>query len=197
MKADAAYLHVDYTVLPFAGTDRKKAGRTDKRMQEICLALQQTLSQATILKLYPRTQIDVRLQVVQQDGGALACAINAATLALIDAGIPLYHFIAACAVGSAVSASFTGGGSSSATASGTPQALLDVTALEEADVPWLTLATEGKSDKISFLQCETRLGLDAFDACLEFGVLGCQAIQGLLEGVCREAGKEYKAKLNR
>ncbi|ORY80469.1 hypothetical protein BCR37DRAFT_348815 [Protomyces lactucae-debilis] len=180
MKADAAYLHVDYTVLPFAGQDRKKAGRTDKRMQEICLALQQTFSQAAILKLYPRTQIDVRLQIVQQDGGALACAINAATLALIDAGIPLYHFIAACSLGA-----------------GTAQALLDVTALEESDIPWLTLATEGHSGKISFLQCETRLGLDAFDACLEYGVLGSQAVRGLLEGVCREAGKEYKAKLER
>ena len=40
-------------------------------------------------ELYPRSQIDVFVEVLQADGGNYCACVNAATLALIDAGIPL------------------------------------------------------------------------------------------------------------
>ncbi len=39
------------------------------------------------------------LQVLQADGGTRCAAINAALLALADAGIPMRDMVAACAAG--------------------------------------------------------------------------------------------------
>jgi exosome complex component RRP41 len=43
-----------------------------------------------------RSQIDIFVEVLQADGGNLCACINAATLALIDAGIPLRDYVTAC-----------------------------------------------------------------------------------------------------
>ena len=50
-------------------------------------------------ELLPRSQVDVNIQVLQADGGVRAAAINAAVLAIADAGIPLRDTMAACAAG--------------------------------------------------------------------------------------------------
>ena len=41
------------------------------------------------LELFARSQIDVFVEVLQVDGSEFCIAVNAATLALIDAGIPI------------------------------------------------------------------------------------------------------------
>lgn len=50
-------------------------------------------------QLYPRSQIDIVLQIVQSDGGAMHACMNAATLAVIDAGIPVTDYVCACSAG--------------------------------------------------------------------------------------------------
>lgn len=83
---------------------------------------------------------------MQQDGGLLQTCINATTLALANAGIPLLDFV--CAV--------TGG-----VHSATP--LLDLTTLEENDIPNLTVAMMPRTGKITLLTMETRLHVDRFE----------------------------------
>jgi exosome complex component RRP46 len=51
-----------------------------------------------IASLHPRTRIQIVVQAVQDDGGLLAASLNAATLALMDAGVPLSSTLAAVAV---------------------------------------------------------------------------------------------------
>lgn len=41
------------------------------------------------LELFARSQIDVFVEILQVDGSDFCVAVNAATLALIDAGIPI------------------------------------------------------------------------------------------------------------
>ncbi len=41
--------------------------------------------------LHPRTLVQVILQVENDNGALLACALNAACAALMDAGIPMKH----------------------------------------------------------------------------------------------------------
>ena len=48
--------------------------------------IKQTFEAAILTELYPRSQIDIYVEVLQADGGNLCACINAATLALIDAG---------------------------------------------------------------------------------------------------------------
>jgi exosome complex component RRP41 len=45
------------------------------------------MEQNILLDLFPRAQIDICLQVLQADGGILCACINAAMLAVADAGV--------------------------------------------------------------------------------------------------------------
>lgn len=96
--------------------------------------------------LYPRSEIDIFVQVLQQDGGLLSAAINATTLALITAGISLFDYV--CAVEAGVHAT---------------QPLIDLTTLEENDVPNLTTAVMPRTRKVTLVTLETRLHADRFE----------------------------------
>ena len=63
------------------------------------LIVQRTLEEMVLSHLFPRSEINVFIQVLQADGGEMATALNAATLALIDAGIPLCDFFCSCTAG--------------------------------------------------------------------------------------------------
>lgn len=109
--------------------------------------------------LYPRSEIDVFVHVLQQDGGLLHSSINATTLALISAGIPLADFV--CAM--------TGGVHSSSP-------MLDLTTLEENDIPHITVAVLPRTKKVTLVTMETRLHVDRFG---EIFQLACDAGQVL------------------
>jgi ribonuclease PH len=79
-----------------AGLRRADWGR---RIQEFSLALRQTFEEAVQTQLSPRSQIDISVLVLEQDGGVLQTAINAVTLALVDAGIPMNDYICATSAG--------------------------------------------------------------------------------------------------
>lgn len=61
--------------------------------------VKQTFEPVVITTLYPRSQIDIYLQIIQHDGGTLQACINAATMALIDAGIAMTDYVCACTAG--------------------------------------------------------------------------------------------------
>lgn len=182
---DRAFLNLTYTLASFSGQERKRTGRLDKRAQEIKLSIEKTFNEIVLLKLHPRSQIDITITVLQQDGGVVAAAINAVTLALIDAGIPMLTFLSAISAGSAVSEN-----------AAVPVPILDTTSVEESDISWLTLATEGtgEGNKINYLSCEQKMNIAAFEATLLLAVEGARTVRGLLEATCRLAGREYKAR---
>lgn len=66
--------------------DRKRRGRRDRRAQELKSSVQATLEQAVLLELMPRSELDIYVQVLQADGGEKAACINAAILAVANAG---------------------------------------------------------------------------------------------------------------
>lgn len=58
--------------------------------------IHQTAQGAILASLHPRTIIRLVVQVLEEDGSLLACALNAASVALLDAGIPMkFPFAAA------------------------------------------------------------------------------------------------------
>ena len=61
--------------------------------------IRQTFEPVILTKQLPKSQIDIYLQIFQHDGGVLQCCINAATMALIDAGIPMIDYVCACSAG--------------------------------------------------------------------------------------------------
>jgi exosome complex component RRP41 len=145
--------------------------------------MQTTISSAfarTIFtKLYPRSLITLSLHILSQDGSLLAACLNACTLALIDAGIPLKDYICACTAGST---------SSYSSNDEAADPLLDLNNMEEQDLPFLTVATVGESDCVSVLVMETRVQVGRLEGMLAVGVDGCKQVRAILDGVVRTRG---------
>ncbi|KAI0951564.1 hypothetical protein AcW1_008579 [Taiwanofungus camphoratus] len=164
---DRAVLNVEMMVLPFSTGERRKRSRADRRILELAATIKSTFEPVVHTHLYPRSQIDVVVQVLQQDGGLLHACINATTLALASAGVPLTDFV--CAVSGGVHAAAP---------------LLDLTTLEENDLPHLTVAVLPRTRKVTLVTLETRLHVDRF---AEIFGLACEAGQTIHKEMRRAA----------
>lgn len=60
--------------------------------------LQSSCTAAAICSSFPKAIVDVHCLIVESGGSDLAVAMCAASVALADAGIPMYDLVAACAV---------------------------------------------------------------------------------------------------
>lgn len=74
---------------------KPKTGQIGKLEREYEMILKRTLQSICILTINPNTTTSVIIQVVNDDGALLPCAINAACAALVDAGISLKHLAVA------------------------------------------------------------------------------------------------------
>jgi len=97
---DRAYLRVVYRMATFSVPDRKRPAPS-RREKEISMVIANALSPALFLEEFPRAVVDVFIQVIQADGGTRCASINAASLALADAGIPMRSLVPSVAVGKA------------------------------------------------------------------------------------------------
>ena len=140
-----------------------------------------SFSSVLLTHIYPHSTISISLHILSQDGSLLAACINAATLALIDAGVPMADYLVACTAASSPTTSSD---------EGSADPLLDLNGLEEQELPFLTVGTVGASEKVSVLIMETRIGVDRLEGMLAVGVEGCKQMRELLDGVVREYGKK-------
>lgn len=97
---DRAYLRVVYRMATFSVPDRKRPAPS-RREREISMVIANALQPALFLEEFPKAVVDVFIQVIQADGGTRCAAINAASLALADAGIPMKSLVPSVAVGKA------------------------------------------------------------------------------------------------
>lgn len=156
-------------------------GGQDKRTQELVVHLTSLLHAHLLLHRIPRSQVDVSLRILSDDGSSLAALVNAAVLALVDAGIPMRGLVCAASCGlallprpsslvarmgasNAVSRRGGGLGGNNSTLSllsgaATPVPLLDLTKDEAKALPYLTIATEPANEGILLLLMENRMPL--------------------------------------
>ena len=153
-----------------------------RRISELQHTIASAFSSTLFTNLYPRSTISISLHVLAQDGSLLAACLNATTLALIDAGIPMSDYIAACTAGSTMS-SFGSGNDDS------PDPLLDLNGTEEQELPFLTVGTLGASEKVSVLVMETKVRVERVEGMLAVGVDGCKQVREILDGVVKRHGK--------
>jgi len=97
-KPNEAVLRCRYHMAPFS-VDPRRSPAPSRRDQEISMVMRSALEPAVFLDRYPRASIDVYIEVLEADGGTRCASINAASVALVDAGIPMKDLVAACAVG--------------------------------------------------------------------------------------------------
>ncbi|KAJ9155861.1 Exoribonuclease [Coniochaeta hoffmannii] len=179
-----AEVAVSVVIAGFSSVDRKRRGRNDKRIIELQSTISSALSASLHTHLFPHSTISVSLHVLSQDGSLLAALINAATLACVDAGIPMTDYIAACTAGST---------STYAAADEAADPLLDLNHQEEQELPSLTVATLGASDRIAVLVCESRVQVSRLEGMLAVGVDGCKQVREILDRVVRERGRRMIA----
>jgi exosome complex component RRP41 len=91
-------LRVNYDLLSFSVHDRKKPGPS-RRSQEISKVTEWALAPVLDLKEFPNTVIDVQIYILQADAGTRTAGINAASLALAHAGIPMKNLVCSVALG--------------------------------------------------------------------------------------------------
>jgi len=174
----SAIIDVQVKTAPFAPSgDRRMANPTsDRRLIEQSHQLKRTMEAAVLLHLYAKSKIEITVWVLADDGGRLPAAINATTLALVDAGIPLKDIVCACSAG----ISSEGG------------TLVDLNRREESSfggqpAVYLPCAMLPQRGTVVLSQCESRLGsLKQLELVLDAAMDGCLAVAQHLQAAIRE-----------
>lgn len=97
-ESDKALLQLRYNMAPFSVEERIKPGPS-RREIEISKVMRLALEPALFLENYPKTGLDVYVEIIQADGSTRVTSINAASLALADAGLPMKDLIIALSGG--------------------------------------------------------------------------------------------------
>ena len=83
---------------PFSVSDRKRPG-PDRRSVEISKVISEAFSAVVFKELFPRTSVDIFIEVLQADAGTRCAGLTAASVALADAGVPMRDLVTSCASG--------------------------------------------------------------------------------------------------
>ncbi|KAJ5933453.1 Exosome non-catalytic core component [Penicillium verhagenii] len=198
--SSGAVVEVDVNVAGFAGVDRRRrGGGGDKISSRIAVILRSTFQSHLHTYLYPHSTISIHVSVLSADGSVLAAAINACTLALVDAGIPMPGLL--CGV--------TTGMSGSASTPKDPRhdeldPLLDLSLPEEQELPLLTIATtpmvpgaegsvedEDEEDEttVALMIMDSKAHGTYSETMVAVGIDGCDQIRELLEGVIKGSSR--------
>lgn len=153
---DKAVLRCTYSMAPFSVTDRKRPG-PDRRSVEISKVIREALEPVVFTHLYPRTAIDVFIEVLQANAGTRCAGITAASVALADAGIPMRDLVSACAAGKI-----------------SGEVVLDLFDLEdnfgEGDMP---LAIVPRKSEVCLLQMDGNFTREEFEKAFKLAYSGC------------------------
>ena len=135
----------------------------DRRSTEISKIAADALRPALMLESFPRSMVDVSIEVIEAEGGTRCAGITAAAVALADAGIPMKDIVVGCAAGKV-----------------NDQIVLDLSEYEDkegqADVP---IAIMPRTGEITLLQADGNLTEEEFEEALDLAMEGCRKISEL------------------
>lgn len=93
-----AIIHVEYAMAPFS-TKERIGPKFSRRSQEISEILSHAFESVIFTDLYPETEIDIFVQVINADAGTRIACLNAASLALCQAGIEMRDLVVGITAG--------------------------------------------------------------------------------------------------
>ena len=159
---DRSLLRCRYHMAPFSVEERKSPAPS-RREVELSKVIREALEPSVFVEYYPRTSVDIFIEVLQADGGTRCAGITAASLALADAGIPMRDLVVACAAGKVEG-----------------RLVLDLTDVEdkggEVDLP---LALMPNLNGITLLQMDGDLTVDEFEKVVNLALDGCRRLYAL------------------
>ena len=158
-----------YNMAPFSVEDRKRPG-PDRRSVEISKVSREALERVVFLNYFPKTSIDVFVEVLQADAGTRCAGLTAASVALADAGIPMKDLIVSCAAGKIDG-----------------EIVLDLCKEEdnlgEADLP---IAIVPHTKEVVLMQLDGKLKKEEFQKARDFALLGCEKVHELQKAALKK-----------
>lgn len=97
-RTDSAVVRINYRMATFSVDDYKRP-YPSRREKEISKVLSEAYESVILNENWPRSVVDVHIQIFQSDGGTRTAAAIAITAALADAGIPMRDLPGAIATG--------------------------------------------------------------------------------------------------
>jgi len=178
---DRTVLRCRYHMAPFSVQERKSPAPS-RREIELSKVIRESLEPAVFVEQFPRTMIDIFIEVIQADGGTRCASITAAALALADSGVPMRDLVVSCAAGKV-----------------DDTVVLDLDDTEDklgvADVP---VALMPNLNAVTLLQMDGILSAEEFESAVNLAIEGCkkvyvmqkEALKAKYVGVKEEEGEE-------
>ncbi|VVB65900.1 Exosome complex component Rrp41 [Candidatus Gugararchaeum adminiculabundum] len=94
-----AVLKCRYNMAPFCSSGEHSRSGPSRRSTELSKVIREVFEGLILTDKYPKTMIEIYIEVLQSDGGTRCAAVTAAAVALADAGIPMRDMVAAVASG--------------------------------------------------------------------------------------------------
>lgn len=156
---DKAFLKTVYNMVPFSTKERARPGPS-RRSKEICLVTRQALEPAVFVEEFPKAGIEIYIDVIEANAGTRTVGINAASIALADAGVPMRGLVTSVAAGKIGN-----------------DYVLDLAGKEEeltaCDLP---IAYMPEKDKITLLQMDGDLSAADAKKVMELAIKGCRLL---------------------
>jgi exosome complex component RRP41 len=158
-----ANINYYYRMASFSVPDRKNP-KPGRREIEISKISGEALEAAVFTERFPNTSIDVFVEIFDSNAGTRIAGLTAASLALVDAGIPMRGIVAGCTVGKA-------GG----------HIVLDLTKEEEdaPDAVDIPIAVIPETEELVLLQMDGLLTKKEWGEAVKLGLEGCKKISVL------------------
>ena len=176
LEPNTGVIRCRYNMAPFSVDDRKRPG-PDRRSSEISKITADALRPALMLENYPRSMVDIYIEVIEAEGGTRCAGITAASVALVDAGIPMKDIVVGCAAGKV-----------------NDKIVLDLSEVEDkegqADVP---IAMMPRTGEITLLQSDGDLSQDEFEEAINLAMEGCRKVNEIQKEALM---KKYSAEMS-
>lgn len=156
-------LRCNYNMMPFSSKGERVRPGGSRRSKEISMVTEKALLPVLNLDEYPNSVVDVFIELPETEAGSRTAGINAASMALADAGLLMKDLVCSVSVGRV-----------------DDKILVDLDYSEEsyedgpvADIP---IAFLPNSNKISLLQMDGLVSKEQLNEAIEMGKNACRKI---------------------
>jgi len=172
-------LRCNYNMMSFSVTDRIRPGPS-RRSTEISKITEWALNPAVMIDDYPNTVVDVHISIPQADASTRCAGINAASLALAHAGLPMKEMICSVSIGKM-----------------DKQLVVDVDKKEEdyeegEGATDIAMSLLSSSEKITHIQLDGKISTKELNEAIEMGKKACKEINEIQKQALKDSVGEGK-----
>lgn len=166
-------LRCNYNMMPFSSRGERVRPGGSRRSKEISMVTKKALLPVLNLEEYPNSVVDVFIELPETEAGSRTAGINAASMALADAGLLMKDLVASVAVGRV-----------------DDKIVVDLDYSEEAyedgpvaDIPMAILP---KTGEVSLLQMDGLVSKEQIKEAIELGKKACAKIYEIQKNALKE-----------